>query len=538
MTDPVASTRHPSVAARAIIAAALFGLFFLITAGLGAVLILLPFGYVWLLWRAHRSMEAEGPLLFFFSWSTAGVLFATLRRLFRSPGGLPGRVLAREEAAGLFDLVQSLARATRTAPPDEIRLTPGVQLAVVELRGRRVLLVGAPVLWRAPIDELRAGLAHEMGHFAFGSARFGRVRGAVGALFQSAVETATHPHTQSPFMGPAVRVLGALVTRYVRLYLAAIRPYDRRMELAADELAVRLVGAAPLGALLRRMSVEGPLYDQFFERHVSRAVSAGAFPTDLLRVFDAFLEHPAHAAEIAAAEEAARVATTDPFDAHPAVPERLAAAARVETTLAAGAPALRDEATTSSRALVAFDVDSAAGDLVAVGIGEALPGRAPPTRVPFAALAPNVYAPLVRRVALEMAAALTTAHPRARFVTEHFAEVVAALQNGQLEAMAVHLEPHIARMGWPARGTAILDVGTEVTTRLFFGALLERGAELQADIGESELACVWQGSRVLPRTLARASMNDAGAAEELSRWAAMLAGVTPSAAGGGGSLPA
>jgi len=87
----------------------------------------------------------------------------------------PGRSLKYEEAPGLWDLTRAVAEAVGTRPVDEIRVTPGTDLAVYEKgtfreraqdRAQRILIVGVGVLNDFPQNGFRAVLAHEYGHFS------------------------------------------------------------------------------------------------------------------------------------------------------------------------------------------------------------------------------------------------------------------------------------------------------------------------------------------------------------------------------------
>lgn len=87
----------------------------------------------------------------------------------------PGRELKREEAEELWKLTEEVAQTVNTRPIDEIRITTGTELAVYERgswreklqnKATRVLILGVGVLKDFKIDDFRAVLAHEYGHFS------------------------------------------------------------------------------------------------------------------------------------------------------------------------------------------------------------------------------------------------------------------------------------------------------------------------------------------------------------------------------------
>jgi Zn-dependent protease with chaperone function/tetratricopeptide (TPR) repeat protein len=110
----------------------------------------------------------------------AGAALVTIYKMIRSlfikiESEDPGRALKPEEAPGLWALTREVAQAVDTRPIDEIRVTPGCDLAVYEKgrfreklqdRARRVLILGVGALNGMRQNAFRAVLAHEYGHFS------------------------------------------------------------------------------------------------------------------------------------------------------------------------------------------------------------------------------------------------------------------------------------------------------------------------------------------------------------------------------------
>lgn len=87
----------------------------------------------------------------------------------------PGRALREDEAPLLWALARDVARAMSTRPVDEIRVTPGTEVAVYEKgsftermndKGKRILILGVGVLNGFKQSGFRAVLAHEYGHLS------------------------------------------------------------------------------------------------------------------------------------------------------------------------------------------------------------------------------------------------------------------------------------------------------------------------------------------------------------------------------------
>jgi Zn-dependent protease with chaperone function len=103
-------------------------------------------------------------------------IVAMVRSLFIKPSAEePGRVLERREAPELWALAEEVARDVGTRPIDEIRVTPGTELAVYERgnwrvklqdKGERILVLGTGVLNGFKVNHFRSVLAHEYGHFS------------------------------------------------------------------------------------------------------------------------------------------------------------------------------------------------------------------------------------------------------------------------------------------------------------------------------------------------------------------------------------
>ena len=86
----------------------------------------------------------------------------------------PGRPLREDEAPRLWELVRDVARNVGTRPVDEIRITPGTDMAVYERgsfkersqdKARRILILGVGTLNGFNQNAFSAVLVHEYGHF-------------------------------------------------------------------------------------------------------------------------------------------------------------------------------------------------------------------------------------------------------------------------------------------------------------------------------------------------------------------------------------
>ena len=160
----------------------------------------------------------------------------------------PGRSLAVAEAPGLWNLTRAVADQVGTRVIDDIRVTPGTELAVYE-RGtrreraqdeaRRTLILGVGVLNGFRQGAFRAVLAHEYGHFAHRDTAGGDVALRVRQdMMKFAVAMAQH--------GQAV--WWNLAFQFLRIYDFLFRRIShgatRLQEVMADRVVAQKYGGA------------------------------------------------------------------------------------------------------------------------------------------------------------------------------------------------------------------------------------------------------------------------------------------------------
>jgi Zn-dependent protease with chaperone function len=175
-------------------------------------------------------------------------LFAMVKSFFvRVKSSDPGRVLERAEAEGLWKLVEEVAESVGTRPVDEIRITPGTDLAVYERgtwreklrnQARRVLILGVGVLNGFKQDDFRCVLAHEYGHFSNRDTAGGdvalRVQNDMLKFYQAMFEAG-----QATMMNAAFHFLRIYNFIFRRISHGA----TRLQEILADRVAAQIYGA-------------------------------------------------------------------------------------------------------------------------------------------------------------------------------------------------------------------------------------------------------------------------------------------------------
>jgi Zn-dependent protease with chaperone function len=273
------------------------------------------------------------------------------------PAGITVTVSEAQEPA-LWEAMRDVARQVGTRAPDEIVLIEHVNAAVSEgssllgLRpGARRLYLGLPLMMGLDEMQLRAVLAHEMGHYA----NFDTLLTPLIARGRAQlIRTVAHFHERSdnkqakererqeekaakraakgkktlmvdtPGLGATYRGMAKIYTAYGNFYLRATLTTSRRQELAADLASVRVAGRDSAASALREVNALGSAHAFYMSSYATLGVGAGLLPRPgevfggLRRLLDA------RSAEL---EELRRELSTEPasrYDSHPSLAERVA----------------------------------------------------------------------------------------------------------------------------------------------------------------------------------------------------------------------
>lgn len=142
--------------------------------------------------------------------ATVGAVTVAMWRAIRTkpqpPHGLP---VTPQEAPTLWGTVRELAQVVGTRMPDEIRLVPEINAAVMEesrlmglVGGRRYLYIGLPLLQALSVSQIRSVLAHELGHYSGRHTRLG------GVAYRGRLAIAGTVERIGPYNQASVRVAG------------------------------------------------------------------------------------------------------------------------------------------------------------------------------------------------------------------------------------------------------------------------------------------------------------------------------------------
>lgn len=301
-------------ATRALISVTMLAGFYAVAlAQLGAAIALT----IWLVMLIGTfAVKLTVPLIIATVGSVTVGMWKAIRARPEPPHGLP---IGPEHSPALWSTVHELAGAVGTRMPDEIRLIPEVNAAVMEesrllglVGGRRYLYIGLPLLQAMRVDQLRSVIAHELGHYSRRHTRLGAVayrgRLAIGGTLSR--------------IGP-YNVAGWIFKAYGNLYVLMDNVVVRRQEYEADQASVRVAGRAAAASALQELPVLDAAWDFFFEAYVAPGWESGYAPDDLFGGYVAMLA--------GRQEELAKLRAAEPrregskWDTHPPMADRIAA---------------------------------------------------------------------------------------------------------------------------------------------------------------------------------------------------------------------
>jgi Zn-dependent protease with chaperone function len=307
-------TRSFWLAARAVLAIALMVAFYVLAVAVAG-------GLLWIAYYEVTSARRVAARLVLFCVVGAGsILWAILPR--RDRFEAPGPLLAAREQPDLFALIRDTARATEQAEPDEVYLTNDVNAFVSQRGGvmgagaRRVMGLGLPLMQALNVDEFKAVLTHEFGHYHAGDVALGPW------LYKTQAAIA---RTIAQLSGSVLRFV---FIPFAALFFRVTHAVSRRQEFIADELAATVVGPDAMAGGLRKVNAAALAYQSYWYAELVPVLQAGYRPP----VASGFRQYAASPRlgrlfEAMAAEHET-AATTAPYDTHPSLGERVAALRR------------------------------------------------------------------------------------------------------------------------------------------------------------------------------------------------------------------
>lgn len=264
-----------------------------------------------------------------------GSLLGILKGLFAAEkGGSFGIPVGEIEEPGLWRLSREVAGSVGTSTADTIVLSPLPGISVHEEGGlldlllgrtRRVLTVGAPSIVGLTVQQFRAILAHEYGHFSNRDTAWSSLTYRAGSAVSQTLSTMQGVRAMGGWfkavgsINPALWILW--LYRWLFAYLTS--GFSRLREVCADQEAVERYGArAFVGGLVGVVVNDRLFWGVVFPRVVELA-GQGQYLADVNAVVAVARERLSQP-ELERMVGEASGHRPSPFDSHPALGDRLA----------------------------------------------------------------------------------------------------------------------------------------------------------------------------------------------------------------------
>lgn len=334
---------------RVVLALALMVSFYLLAIGVA-------FGLLWIAYADVTYTKMRIWKLVAFCVIGAGtVLWAIIPRPDRFVP--PGPRVERSEEPDLFALIDEIAHATQQAPPSDVYLTSDMNAFVAQRGGvmgigsHRVMGLGLPLMQALTVNEFRAVLAHEFGHFHSGDVALGPWIHKTRAAITRAIQRLEG------------NVLQAIFVAYGNLFLRITHAVSRQQEFIADQVAAGIAGSSAIASGLRKLVGASYAFNGYWHGELGPVMAAGYRPP-VIAGFAQYMQNEKLAAFMASVADAEQSGSNaDVYDTHPSLKERLSALGAFSNgTTADERPAtalLRDVSDSERRVLTHLSADLA-----------------------------------------------------------------------------------------------------------------------------------------------------------------------------------
>jgi len=307
---------------RAILALALLVGFYVLALGIAGVLLWIPYAEV------VYTNRINPKIALMCIGAGGGILWSLRPRFDRFVA--PGLYLRLDQQPKLKQVLSDVAQATGQSLPKEVYLVPDVNAFVTQRGGmlgfgsRRIMGIGLPLMSALDINEFRAVLAHEFGHYHGGDVALGPLIYRTRYSLARTMEATSGTFLETPFVA------------YGNMFLRVSASVSRNQEFVADAVAARTVGAAALAGGLQKAERAGVAFHLYMASEVAPMLNAG-FAPPIASGFTGFIAQPA-VDQALAPYLGQRVA--DQYDSHPPLAERLSALGMPDAGASGAGPAL------------------------------------------------------------------------------------------------------------------------------------------------------------------------------------------------------
>lgn len=255
-----------------------------------------------------------------------------------------GICLGQNEQRKIWDITAAIGREIKAKPIDAIFITPlpgiGVYLqgslfTTILGGGTRVLQVGLPSLHGLAMDEFKAILAHEYGHFSNRDTQWGSFTYSMGNSLVSTLGSLPGPGKGGGLFGLMMWLNPAywMVLVFVRLYFRLTNGFSRIREVMADIAAMNLCGGRAFGQGLLKVATNDELFVKVVHaKWVPKLLEKEKTIPNFSKTLDqAYTSIGKRALDEIQAAILSRSQTHSVYDSHPALKVRLDYAKKFET---------------------------------------------------------------------------------------------------------------------------------------------------------------------------------------------------------------
>lgn len=191
-----------------------------------------------------------------------------------------GIIIPENEQKKLWELTRKIATEIKAKPIDKIIITPdpgiGVYLegnlfSTIFGGGKRVLEIGLSSLHNLTVDEFKAILAHEYGHFSNRDTSWSSYTYSMGNSLTSTLRSMPGPSQDENEKGGWVRLMMTLnpaywlLFLYVMLYFKITNGFSRIREVMADIMAMRMYGGRAFSNGLLKVATNDIVFSEIIQ---------------------------------------------------------------------------------------------------------------------------------------------------------------------------------------------------------------------------------------------------------------------------------
>ncbi len=251
----------------------------------------------------------------------------------------PGREVTATEHPELFAEIKRIAEATGQREPAHVYLVSDVNAFVAQRGGimgigsSRVMGIGLPLMRTLQIDEMRAVLAHEMGHFYAGDTKLGpwiyKTRGALARTVMNLSRAGAHA-AESDTVGIVFGVIRAPFHWFMVGFMRISQAISRAQEYSADAVAVRAEGQRALIDGLKKSHAAALAHALYMRNEIAPLLEEGKVP-EVGVGFSRFLSSkPMSELLDKVVDHELTEGQHDAYDSHPPLRDRIAAAVEID----------------------------------------------------------------------------------------------------------------------------------------------------------------------------------------------------------------